>query len=48
MTVLKIQTKNLLIMKIVVSYLNFTFRIRVKTKSKFKISNFVFQFISKT
>ena len=46
--VLKIQRKNLLNMKIVVSYLNFVFFIKVKTKSKYKILNFVFQFIKKT
>ena len=35
-------------MKIVVNYLNFVFRIEVKTKSKYKILNFVFQFIKNT
>ena len=48
MKVLKIQTKNLLNMKMVVNYLNFVFRIEVKTKSKYKILNFVFQFIKNT
>ena len=44
----KIQRKNLLNMKMVVSYLNFVFFIKVKAKSKYKILNFVFQFIKKT
>ena len=35
-------------MKIVVSYLNFVFFIEVKAKSKYRILNFVFQFIKKT
>ena len=35
-------------MKIVVSYLNFVFFIKVKSKSKYRILNFVFQFIKKT
>ena len=48
MKVLKIQRKNLLNMKMVVSYLNFVFFIKVKAKSKYKILNFVFQFIKKT
>ena len=47
MKVLKIQTKNLLNMKMTVNYLNFLFRIEVKTKSKYRILNFVFQFINK-
>ena len=47
MKVLKIQTKNLLNMKMTVNYLNFLFRIQVKTKSKYRILNFVFQFINK-
>ena len=41
----KIQSKNLLNMKIVVNYLNFVFHIEVKTKSNDKFLNFVFQFI---
>ena len=45
MKVLKIQRKNLLNMKMVVSYLNFVFFIEVKAKSKYRILNFVFQFI---
>ena len=45
MKVLKIQRKNLLNMKIVVSYLNFVFFIEVKAKSNYRILNFVFQFI---
>ena len=32
-------------MKVVFSYLNFDFRIEVKTKSKYRILNFVFQII---
>ena len=47
MKVLKIQRKNLLNMKMVVSYLNFVFFIEVKAKSKYRILNFVFQFIEK-
>ena len=35
-------------MKMVVSYLNFVFFIEVKAKSKYRILNFVFQFIKKT
>ena len=35
-------------MKMVVSYLNFVFFIKVKAKSKYKILNFFFQFIKKT
>ena len=46
--VLKIQRKNLLNMKMVVSYLNFVFFIEVKAKSKYRTLNFVFQFIKKT
>ena len=45
MRVLKIQSKTLLNMKMVVKYLNFVFHIEVKTKSNYKILNFVFQFI---
>ena len=45
---LKIQSKNLLNMKMAVNYLNFVFRIEVKTKSKYRILNFVFQFIKNT
>ena len=48
MKVLKIQRKNLLNMKMVVSYLNFVFFIEVKAKSKYRILNFVFQFIKNT
>ena len=48
MKVLKIQRKNLLNMKMVVNYLNFVFFIEVKSKSKYRIFNFVFQFIKKT
>ena len=46
--VFKIQRKNLLNMKMVVNYLNFVFFIEVKSKSKYRIFNFVFQFIKKT
>ena len=35
-------------MKIVVSYLNLVFHIEVKTKSSYKLLNFVFQFIKNT
>ena len=35
-------------MKMVVSYFNFVFLIEVKSKSKYRILNFVFQFIKKT
>ena len=45
MRVLKIQSKTLLNMKMVVKYLNFVFHIEVKTKSYYKSLNFVFQFI---
>ena len=48
MKVLKIQRKNLLNMKMVVSYFNFVFFIEVKAKSKHRILNFVFQFIENT
>ena len=41
----KIQSKSLLNLKIVVNYLNFVFRIEIKTKSKYNILNFIFQFI---
>ena len=44
----KIQRKNLLNMKMVVSYLNFVFFIEVKAKSKYRILNSVFQFIKNT
>ena len=45
MRVLKIQSKALLNMIMVVKYLNFVFHIEVKTKSNYKILNFVFQFL---
>ena len=48
MKVLKIQRKNLLNIKMVVSYLNFVFFVKVKARSKYRILNFVFQFIKKT
>ena len=44
----KIQKKDLLNMKMVVSYLNFIFFFKVKAKFKYKTLNFVFQFIKKT
>ena len=47
MKVLTIQRKNLLNMKMVVSYLNFVFFIEVKAKSMYRFFNFVFQFIKK-
>ena len=48
MKVLEIQSKNLLNMKMVVNYLNCVYLMKVKTKSKYRILNFVFQFIKKT
>ena len=45
--VLKIQRKNRLNMKMVVSYLNFVFFIEVKAKYRYRILNFIFQFIKK-
>ena len=45
--VLKIQSKTLLNMKMLVKYLNFVFHIEVKTKSNYKILNFFFQFMKK-
>ena len=48
MRALKIQSKNLLNMKMEVNYLNFVFHIEVKTKSKYRTLNFVFQFIQNT
>ena len=45
--VLKIQRKNLLNIKMVVSYYNFVPFFKVKAKSKYRILNFVFQFIKK-
>ena len=48
MRALKIQSKNLLSMKIVVNYLNFVCDIGVKAKSKDNILNFVFQLIKNT
>ena len=48
MKVLKIQRNNLLNMKIVVSYLDFVFFVEVKAKAKYRILDFVFQFIKKT
>ena len=48
MKVLKIQRKNLLNMKMVISYLNFVFFIEVRAKSKYTVLNFVLQFIKNT
>ena len=48
MRALKIQSKNLLNVKIVVNYLNFVFHFEVKPKSMDKILNFAFQFIKNT
>ena len=48
MKVLKIQRKNLLSMEMVVNYFNFVFLNEVKSKSKYRILNFVFQFIKNT
>ena len=45
---LKIQSKNLLNMKMKVNYLNFVSHTKLKTKSKCKILNFGFQFIKNT
>ena len=45
MRVLKIQSKTLLNMLMVVKYLNFVFHIETKIKSNYKILNFVFQFL---
>ena len=47
MKVLKIQGKNLLNMKMVVSYLNFVFFIEVKAKSKHKSVNSFFNLSKK-
>ena len=45
MKILKIQRKNLLNMEMVVNYLNFVFLIEIKSKSKYRILNFVFRYI---
>ena len=45
MRVLRIQSTTFLNIKMVVKYLNLVFHIEVKTKSNYKILNFVFQFI---
>ena len=47
MKVLKIQTKNLLNIKMKVNYLDFVFRIEVRTKSKYRILNFRFSIYQK-
>ena len=47
MKALKIQSKNLLTLKIVVNYLNFVFLIEVKTKSKYRILNSFFNLSKK-
>ena len=41
-------SKNLLDMKMVVNYLNFVLHLELKTKSRYKILNFVFQFVKNT
>ena len=48
MKILKIQRKNLLNMKMVVNYLNSVFFIEIKSKSKYRILNFFFQYIQNT
>ena len=48
MRTLKTQSEDLFNLKMVVSYLNFVFHIELKVKSKYKILNFVFQFIKNT
>ena len=48
MRALKIQSKNLLNMKIVVNSLNFVFLVEVKIKSTYEILNLAFQFIKNT
>ena len=45
MKILKIQRENLLNMEMVVNYLNFVFLIEIKSKSKYRILNFVFRYI---
>ena len=45
---IKNSKKNLLNMKMVVNYLNFVFLNEVKSKSKYRILDFVFQFIKNT
>ena len=47
MKVLKIKRKNPLNIKMVVSYFNFVLFFEVRAKSKYKVLNFVFQFIKK-
>ena len=48
MRTLKTQSEDLFNLQMVVSYLNFVFHIELKVKSKYKILNFVFQFIKNT
>ena len=48
MRTLKTQSEDLFNLQMVVSYLNFVFHIKLKVKSKYKILNFVFQFIKNT
>ena len=45
---IKIQSKNLSNMKMIVNYLNFVFHIKVKTECKYKVLNFVFKFVKNT
>ena len=48
MKAFKTHSKNLLNIKMVVNFLNFVFHIELKTKSKYRILNFIFQFIKNT
>ena len=48
MRTLKTQSEDLFNLQMVVSNLNFVFHIELKVKSKYKILNFVFQFIKNT
>ena len=48
MRTLKTQSEDLFNLQMVVSYLNFVFHIELKVISKYKILNFVFQFIKNT
>ena len=45
---IKIRSKNLSNMKMIVSYLNFVFHIKVTTECKYKVLNFVFKFVKNT
>ena len=48
MRTLKIQSKDLLKLKMVVYYLKFIFQVEVEIKSKYNILNYVFQIIKNT